>query len=357
MVARSDLARDLDFAHDVERLAVDHDDGLAAADIEELLLRIGRQGEIARERRRGVDQLLDELAVAREHLHAAVLAVGEVHHAVVGDADGVRDVEMRQTLAIGKRLGADDRATVLAAGRLAEGAPGPLERAGVGVEHDDAVIAIAVGHEQLVGARQHPRIRGAMQVRGVGVAFALVALADLQDELAVGVNFRSASSATGFRPADAGGRALVAADPGEALVVDVDAVLALGPLVAVARAAPGLDEIPGGIEHHDRRRSLGGVLGLQRARTVQHVDVVLRVDGDAGGVAEFPLRRHLGPGRIDREGRNGTDLLRLRARVRGDEASGSGHDRGERHDCGEARLGVMASSPVADALVGPALAA
>ena len=221
----------------------------------------------------------------------------------------------------GKRLGADDRAIVHAAGRLAEGAPGPLERAGVGVEHDDAVIAVAVGDEQLVGARQHPRVRGAMHVRGVGVALALVALADLQDELAVERELQERVVGHRLQAGDAGGRAVVAADPDEALVVDVDAVLALGPFEAVARAAPGLDEIAGGVEHHDRRRGLGGILGLQRARTVQHIDIVLRVDGDAGGVAELPLRRHLRPGRIDRERRDGAGLLRLRARVRGDEAS------------------------------------
>ena len=83
MVAGAELARHLDLADDLERLAVDDGDGLAAADIEELLLRIGRQREVARERRVGADQLLHELAVAGEHLHAAVLAVGEIDHAVV----------------------------------------------------------------------------------------------------------------------------------------------------------------------------------------------------------------------------------------------------------------------------------
>jgi hypothetical protein len=55
------------------------------------------------------------------------------------------------------------------------------------------------------------------------------------------VNFKSASSATGFKPAMPEVGQLVAADPGEALVVDVDAVLALGPLEAAARAAPGFE--------------------------------------------------------------------------------------------------------------------
>ena len=126
----------------------------------------------------------------------------------------------------GKRLGADDRTIVVAAGRLAERAPRPLECAGVGVEDDDAVIAVAVGHEQLVAARQHPRIRGAMQVRGVGVTLALVALADLHDELAVERELQQCVVGHRLQARDARGRAVVAADPGEALVVDVDAVLA-----------------------------------------------------------------------------------------------------------------------------------
>ena len=85
------------------------------------------------------------------------------------------------------------------------------------------------------------------------------------------------------------------------------------------------------------------ILGLQSARTVQHVDVVLRVDRDAGCVAKFPLRRHLGPGRIDREGRNGTDLLGLRARSCCEKSGSDG--RSQRYGLAK-RLGVMASSPM-----------
>ena len=55
----------------------------------------------------------------------------------------------------------------------------------VRIEHDDAVIAVAVGDEQLVGRRMHPDVRGAVHVLRVGVALALVAVADLHDELAV----------------------------------------------------------------------------------------------------------------------------------------------------------------------------
>ena len=65
-----------------------------------------------------------------------------------------------------------------------------------------------------------------------------------------------------LEPGDAVGRAVVAADPDEALVVDMDAVLALAAIVAAARAAPGLDEIARGVEHHHRRRGHRGFLRL-----------------------------------------------------------------------------------------------
>src|SRR4051812_43778364 len=70
VVPRPKLARDRDLADDVECLAVDHDNGLATTDIKELLLGVGRQREVARERRGGADQLLYEFAVARKHLDA-----------------------------------------------------------------------------------------------------------------------------------------------------------------------------------------------------------------------------------------------------------------------------------------------
>ena len=56
---------------------------------------------------------------------------------------------------------------MLVIGRLAVGAPHPLERAGIRVEHDDAVIAVAVGDEQLVGRCVHEDTGGAVDVAGV----------------------------------------------------------------------------------------------------------------------------------------------------------------------------------------------
>jgi hypothetical protein len=65
----------------------------------------------------------------------------------------------------GRDAGEARRRTLILVRRLvAECAPHPLERAGVGVEHDHAVIAVAVGDEQLVGRRMHPDVRRLMQI-------------------------------------------------------------------------------------------------------------------------------------------------------------------------------------------------
>ena len=69
----------------------------------------------ARKRGLGSDQLLHELAVAGEHLHAPVLAIREIDHSVVGDADGMRNIEMRGSLGVRKGLWRHDCAAVLAA--------------------------------------------------------------------------------------------------------------------------------------------------------------------------------------------------------------------------------------------------
>src|SRR6516225_10025794 len=131
----------------------------------------------------------------------------------------MRDIEMRGALGIGKSLRQNDRTAVLAAWRLAKGAPHPLERAGVRVEDDDAVIAVTVGYEQFVGRRMDP-----------------------------------------------------------------------------------------------------GVFGLERARTVQQPDIVLRVDGEARCISELELRRQLRPRRIDLEHRHAAGLrLRRLSRALGSE--------------------------------------
>src|SRR5262249_60716200 len=156
-----------------------------------------------------------------------------------------------------------------AAWRLAEGAPHPLERAGIRVEDNDAVIAVTVGYEQFVGRRMDPGVGGAVYIDRVGIALALVAFADLQHEFAIGRELQLRVIGDRLESGEARGRTIVPAHPHEALVVDMDAVLALGPVIPAARPAPSLDEVAGGIEHHDRRCRLPGVFGLERSRTVQ----------------------------------------------------------------------------------------
>src|SRR5450759_4052501 len=80
-------------------------------------------------------------------------------------------------------------------------------------------------------------------------------MADLHQELAVLGEFQN------LRVLGA-----VASDPHVALVVDVDAMVGLGPLVALPRATPGSDEISGRIEREYGRCSAAtfAYLELQR---------------------------------------------------------------------------------------------
>src|SRR5439155_11823149 len=89
LVARSNYARWLDVAHNLERLAVDYENAITAADIEELLVRIRRQGQVASKRRAGSDELLQELSVLGKHLDAPVVPMGHIHVPDLGDPDGV----------------------------------------------------------------------------------------------------------------------------------------------------------------------------------------------------------------------------------------------------------------------------
>ena len=77
--------------------AIDDDDVHAVADVQELLHGIVRQRQVARELRVGLDQLFHERAVRRERLNAPVLAIGDIDHAVVGDAQRMDDAEVRRT--------------------------------------------------------------------------------------------------------------------------------------------------------------------------------------------------------------------------------------------------------------------
>ena len=97
------------------------------------------------------------------------------------------------------------------------------------------LLQIAVGDVGLVGLRVDADLGDAAEVLGSLLPAFVAELADLQQELAVLGELQ-----------DVRVLLAVAADPDVALVVDVDAVVRLRPLVALARAAPGATRLPAG---------------------------------------------------------------------------------------------------------------
>src|SRR6185295_16349687 len=85
----------------------------------------------------------------------------------------------------GEVVARHDIAMIVVGRRLTERAPHALERAGIGVEHSDAMIAVTVGYKKLIGRRMLPGIRRAVEIGGIGVTLALIALADLHHDGAV----------------------------------------------------------------------------------------------------------------------------------------------------------------------------
>jgi hypothetical protein len=242
--------------------------------------------------------LFHERPVGREHLDAPVLPVGDVHHPVPGHTYGVHDAEILRARTIREALRGDHLTMVVISRLVAECAPHPLECTGIPIKHGDTVIAVTVGNEQLVGPRIHPQVRCSVQILCVSIPLALVTLTDLHDEFAVLRELQDLIICNALEPGQAIRGTVVSADPYEALVVEMDAVLAFGPFVTIARAAPGLDEVARRVEDHYRRRGQGGCVRLESPRAVQEPDMILRIDGEAGGISEFPFRRHLRPGAI-----------------------------------------------------------
>ena len=99
------------------------------------------------------------------------------------------------------------------------------------------------------------------------------------------------------------------------LIVDRDAVIRVGPVVALPGSAPVADQIAGGVELENRRRRRAALRGrrigrrvhlarLERAGAMDDPDVVLGIDGHADRLAENPfVRQRLRPQRIDFEAR------------------------------------------------------
>ena len=259
---------------------------------------VGRERDAGHRAIRGAapvdERLRDVLPGGREHLQAAILPVGHVDELVVRDLHGVhgpaellraRDRRCRTAAAPRPAL-----AGCASTGALPKAPHIRLNAAGVGVEHDDATVAVAVGDVQLVGLRMHEHVGRLVDALAVGVPAALVGPANLQQELPVlGELQQHVVGALGQRRR----RRTAAADPDVVLVVHEDAVLAVGPVEPRPGSAPGAQECAVGIELEQRWRRLRALPLGHRARTVQHPDVVVAVDGHARRLPQHPVVRQL----------------------------------------------------------------
>src|SRR5258708_14574852 len=70
-------------------------------------------------------------------------------------------------------------------GLMAIGAPVALVLAGVGIEHDHAVIAVAVRDDQLIGFLVDEQLGRTLDMLGVFAALTLAGLADLHQEFSI----------------------------------------------------------------------------------------------------------------------------------------------------------------------------
>src|SRR5262245_18091279 len=96
-------------------------------------------------------------------------------------------------------------------------------------------------------------------------------------------------------------------------------MLALRPFISRCRPTPSLDVITRGIEHDHGWRSHRCLLSFERSRAMQNPNVVPRIDGHDGGIADFPLCRHLGPPAIHLEGWQAAALCLSRKYTRNNE--------------------------------------
>ena len=203
-------------------------------------------------------------------------------------------------------------------------APVAAVLAGVGVEHGDPAVAVAVGDIDLVGLDVDGHVGRPAETRGIGRAAGLVPPPDREQPLAFGGELQHDVIA-----------AAVAADPDVVLVIDEDPMLLGGPallgripeivddrglfVIAVepcallhpGRTAPRADDFSGGVEGHHRGggvAAFGGrrilhrphLVGGQGAGPLNDPDIVLAVDRDARDLAQNPVvGQRLRPGRID----------------------------------------------------------
>ena len=183
-------------------------------------------------------------AVAVEHLHAMILAVGDIDPAVGVGCDVMHDVEL--------------------AGIAARLAPG-LEQLAVGRVFVHAGIAVAVGDVDLALRRQRG-VSAAVERLAAHIRRRLFGNADRQEHLAVGRTLA---------------HGVVAVVGAIEIVVGID-VQAVG--AREQAFAPTLDEIAVAVEHDHRVFA-----------AIEDVDAVLAVDADRGDVGELPAVRQFCP--------------------------------------------------------------
>ena len=138
----------------------------------------------------------------------------------------------------------------------------PFVFSGIGVEDDDAVIAVAIGDIDFIGSLIDESLRRPPEIFDIVAAFALAGLADLHQEFSILSEFQNhvvvvtqtagllsfsrrcraagaASTAPRLAPrAPLRTRSAVTADPHITFVVDRDAVIRIRPVVTFSRSRP-----------------------------------------------------------------------------------------------------------------------
>ena len=132
-------------------------------------------------------ELLHEGAVLAEHLDAVVGAVADIDEPVVRQPHAMHGVGEAARQAAPRVVGRQ----LVVVRLFAVGAPVPLVGAGLGVEHDDAAVAVAVGDVELAGRIVGHHVRGPAELVRVALEPpAAPGLPICSRNLPSGVNFR-----------------------------------------------------------------------------------------------------------------------------------------------------------------------
>src|SRR5437867_10664373 len=155
VMTRSEDACRLGTADNLQRLAIENENLVASTNIEELLIGIRRQCEIAGKGYVSPDDLLYELALFRKHLNATVFTIGHINGSVLRHADRVYDAELIGTR-IRKSLWRHDLTMVIIDRFVPKGSPHSLEGAAVRIENNDTMVAVR-SEERRVGKEGRAR--------------------------------------------------------------------------------------------------------------------------------------------------------------------------------------------------------